>query len=260
MKKILLAFFGASLFSACSVENIIEVVPVMITYEPQNILTTSASMGGITMSEGGNPITEHGIVIGTNDMPTTADNKISVGSRIGDYYFNYEGLAPGTTYYYRAFGTNLTGTGYGDIYNFTTQEQAPCEPSQDNYLDTGLSTITIDSVEKESHPFTDGNIEFQTLTNNSTTKIFLGFKELDQRLPLTGTYTIVDDFLYQAGDSQGTVTLLVNSYIGWEQASAKGIAGDKIYVENTDGVVTFIFCDLELSNYYTLNGKFSYTE
>jgi hypothetical protein len=260
MKKLLFTIVSIGLLSGCSVENIVEVTPVMVTYEPQNVLTTSASLGGIVMSEGGGTVTEYGIVYGTTSLPTVNDNKIVEGTRIGEFYSNYEGFTPSTTYYYRAYGTNAKGNGYGDTYSFTTQEEAQCNPARDNFINTGLYGLDINYVDKEYNPFTDGNIQFGTSSTNSTTSIYLGFKEINQRLPLTGTYTIVDSFYSQQDYSQGTVTLVLNGYLGWEQSAGLGVAGDKIYVENNNGIVTFIFCNLELSNTYTLNGKFTYSE
>lgn len=259
MKKIFLSFVAATVAASCSVENIVTDTPEMITYEPQNILTTSASIGGMTLSEGGKPVTEYGIVYALHESPTTADSKIAVGERIGDFYINVEDFEPATTYYYRSYGINEIGTGYGETFNFTTQEEAPCQPVQDNFIDTGLYTMTVNDVDKRLDNW-DGNVRFETTSNNINTRIELRFNEIDRRLPLTGTYTIGYSFESQEALSQGKVLVSLHGYLGWEWAGAIGVPGSEIYVENNDGVITFIFCDLVLSNDYTLNGKFTYTE
>lgn len=259
MKKIILSLLGITLLTGCGVENINYTTPDMITYEPENVLTTSASLGGYALFEGGKNITEYGIAYSTGENPTVNDNKVAVGSRKGEFFNSYDIFTPGTTYYYRAYGINEVGVGYGETYSFTTQEPAPCNPTQNNRVDTGVNSFTVNSVQKEILPY-DGNLEFKTFANASTTVITLTFNEIDRRLPLTGTYTAVHGFDTLSPLSQGEVAVSIVGYIGWEMASAIAEPGTKIYVENNNGNVTFKFCTLEMSNYYTLNGKFTYTE
>lgn len=258
MKKIFLVFTTIGLLSACSVENIIEVTPLMVTYEPGNVLTTSASMGGITMSEGGKPINEYGVVFATNENPTTTDNKVAVGERLGDYYINYEGLNPGTTYFYRAYGTNAVGTGYGETYSFTTQEEAPCNPVQENLVDLGYRDIIINDVEMVDPPF-GATSQFETHTYNSSATIVMVFNEIEGRLPLTGTYHTDYEFDSQEPKSIGKVHMYVQDY-GVQIGGANVPPGNEIYIENNNGEITFTICGIPINQFYNLSGKFTYSE
>lgn len=133
MKKLFILSF-ITLFFTCQVENIVYLNPIMITDEPENVLTTSAILGGQALGEGGKEITEYGIVWSTSFPPTIDDNKIIVGNRLGSFSDVYDIFQPSTTYYYSVYGINEAGVGYGDIYEFTTTDEAPCNP-QENYLD-----------------------------------------------------------------------------------------------------------------------------
>ena len=83
------------------------------------VLTTSSSLSGAVAtvngnvtSENGSPVTERGFVYATTQDPTTANNKVIVGSGTGTFSGVTPSLASGT-YYFRAYAINNTGTSYG---------------------------------------------------------------------------------------------------------------------------------------------------
>jgi hypothetical protein len=263
MKRILFLLSLTGLLAGCAVENINYITPVMVTYMPENVQTRSASLGGIVLGEGGKDVTEYGLVYATTNPPTTADNKIAKGSRIGDFYDTYENIfQPETTYYYRSYGINEVGTGYGETYSFTTQGLPACNPAQNNKINTGIwfNTITINDVDKHigNETLGDGNIEFEATGSSTGIRIFLSFNEINRRLPLTGTYTIKYGFDSQSPPSVGEVEVFLWNYAS-QIGGAEAELEQKIYVENNNGVLTFIFCDIRFNEYYTLNGKYTYT-
>lgn len=265
MKKIYLLLFTLPFITSCSVENLLQDKPLMYTYEPTSVLTTSAILGGSTLSEMGNNITEYGIVYSTEDAPTITDTKIAIGERIGDFNYRFEIFSPGTTYYYRSYGTNSIGTGYGETYSFTTQEEAPCSHEIDNRLYTGVhGTININQILRDDIQayYSDGNVKFSTRSNYSNIRIELVFNEINAQLPKTGTYHTVYDFDESEGPSQGEVMIgLLNFYGSYDENGFSPKTGHTLYVENDDnGNVTFTFCNEEFSQYYTLDGKFTYHE
>jgi len=77
-----------------------------------DLTSTSLKSGGNITSDGGNPITARGVCWSTHQDPTVADNKTSDGSGSGIYSSSITGLTPGTTYYIRAYATNIYGTVY----------------------------------------------------------------------------------------------------------------------------------------------------
>ncbi|MGV3461676.1 MAG: hypothetical protein ACO1N9_14605 [Flavobacterium sp.] len=262
MRRISFLLAVTGLLASCSVENINYITPVMVTYEPQNVQRTSASVGGMVLGEGGKDVIEYGLVWGTAQNPTTADNKIAIGSRLGEFYNNYELFAPETTYYYRTYGTSEVGTGYGETYSFTTQGLPACNPTQNNRITPGqgAAPMTVYDV-LFSNDFTvgDGNIQFET-SANSPVRIYLSFNEINRRLPLSGTYTTVDTFDSLDPLSDGKVEMLVYNFgAPGAYGGGKADTDQKIYVENNNGVLTFIFCDVVINEVYTINGKFTYT-
>ena len=51
----------------------------------------------------------------SNNLGSTSD-----GTGVGSYTSNLTGLTSNTTYYVRAYATNIAGTGYGNELSFTT--------------------------------------------------------------------------------------------------------------------------------------------
>ena len=96
-------------------------LPTVTTTAITAILSTSATGGGNITNNGGATVTASGICYATTSGPTTASTKITGTTAIGSFISNLTGLAPGTTYYVKAYATNSLGTGYGSEVNFTTQ-------------------------------------------------------------------------------------------------------------------------------------------
>lgn len=77
---------------------------------------------GFQTSSKSSPITAKGVVWGTSPQPTLKDNFTNEGPGDDDFTSKLIGLTPNTTYYVRAYATNLGGTAYGAEYDFTTPE------------------------------------------------------------------------------------------------------------------------------------------
>ncbi|WP_268846119.1 hypothetical protein [Flavobacterium aestivum] len=250
------------LISGCEIDKIDYIVPIVTTYEPQNIQANSASLGGIIRSEGGKKITEYGIAWGENSNPTVNDNKIPKGSRFGETFETYSLFKENTTYYCRFYAINETGVGYGDEYSFKTSITAPCNPVVNNSVNLGNTKISIYKVDK-SYPSwgsNEGNIEFSTSSSNATARIYVQFNENNKNPPLTGEYTVGE---YEFGNninlSTGKAKLFIEDYGGWYGPNGDNASeGTKFYVKNDGKILTIIFCNTAVGKNYILNGKFSY--
>ena len=108
------------------------------TYGEQKDFTTAATLPtvvtgdisgttahGEVIDAGGAIVTERGICWGTSHNPTTAGTHGSSGMGMGPFSVELTDLAPGTTYYVRAYATNSAGTAYGSEKTLTTQANLP---------------------------------------------------------------------------------------------------------------------------------------
>ena len=95
-------------------------LPTVVT---GNISGTTAH--GEVTDAGGAIVTERGICWGTSHNPTTAGTHGSSGTGTGSFSVELTNLAPGTTYYVRAYATNSAGTAYGSEKTLTTDANLP---------------------------------------------------------------------------------------------------------------------------------------
>ncbi len=121
------------------------VAPTVSTAAPGSVTTTSAVLGGNVTADGGDNVTERGVVYSTsNNTPTTADAKATNGTGIGTFSATISTLMPGTTYYVRAYAVNSAGTSYGSSISFTTTPNAPVvvSPANGSLLSTDTPTYS----------------------------------------------------------------------------------------------------------------------
>lgn len=95
---------------------------VVITSHVSTFTTNAAVLGGSVVSDGGAFVTERGICYNKISSPTVNNNKIVIGSGIGNFNHKIERLDSATTYYIRAYAVNSKGITYGDEVSFTTDE------------------------------------------------------------------------------------------------------------------------------------------
>lgn len=95
--------------------------PNLTTSLPAVITSTTANSGGFVDSDGGAPISARGVVWSTTQQPTVAlATKTLDGTGVGSFSSNLTNLLPSTTYYVRAYATNIVGTRYGEERQLTT--------------------------------------------------------------------------------------------------------------------------------------------
>jgi len=103
--------------------------PVVSTTSISNISYTTATGGGNVTSAGAYPVTARGICWSTSQNPTLNDPHTVDGSGSGLFVSQLSGLAPGITYYVRAYATNQAGTAYGNQVVFATITSCPGIPT-----------------------------------------------------------------------------------------------------------------------------------
>ncbi len=106
-------------------ESLDPVVPVVSTTIVSEIAQTSAKCSSNIEKDGGAKVTERGICWNTVENPLIENNKVSGGTGIGDFTIDLSNLTPNTTYYIRAYASNIVGTSYGKQVIFKTEPEAP---------------------------------------------------------------------------------------------------------------------------------------
>ena len=107
--------------------------PTVLTNGSSEYTATSITAGGEVTADGGFAVTECGLCYSsTESTPTVENDKVISSVTTGTFSVTMEGLAPSTTYYFRAYATNENGTSYGDIWSIQTR--------------SGTATLTIGSI------------------------------------------------------------------------------------------------------------------
>lgn len=125
--------------------------PIVTTNDISNITVNTATCGGNVIFEGA-PTTACGVCWSTVQNPSIADNYTSDGSNMGGFNSFICSLTPNTTYYVRAYVTNVVGVAYGEERTFTTTaiptgDAIPCSstPTVTDYDGNVYNTVQIGS-------------------------------------------------------------------------------------------------------------------
>ena len=121
ISRVILLILSIFLIHSCEEKP---TAPVISTTAVTAISYTTATSGGEVTNEGGTPVTARGVCWNISLDPTTTNNKTSDGTGIGSFSSSLIGLTAGTTYYVRAYATNIVGTSYGNQVTFTTSQIA----------------------------------------------------------------------------------------------------------------------------------------
>ena len=131
-------------------------LPTVVTSSVSNITNNSATCGGNVISDGGATVTAKGVCWSTSENPTVSDNHTTDGSGTGPFTSNLTELSPDTTYYVRAYATNIAGTTYGTQRSFSTPSQEITLPV---VITDTISSITDTSAQSGGNVTSDGGAE-----------------------------------------------------------------------------------------------------
>jgi uncharacterized protein (TIGR02145 family) len=95
-------------------------LPVVKTYAPEFVSTTTITVGFRVESDGGAKISDCGLYIGDAPSPETLGSKIKIASDTGTFYVQINGLDGNSLYYMKAYAVNSKGEGLGSQVTFTT--------------------------------------------------------------------------------------------------------------------------------------------
>ncbi len=120
-------------------------IPEIITNSISDRTSISALCGGNIIYNGGAFISQRGVCWSTSANPDINDSITIDGSGDGNFTSIITHLTPNTTYYVRAYATNILGTAYGNQQQFTT---------------LSLATVTTDTATSvsDTSAYTGGNV------------------------------------------------------------------------------------------------------
>ena len=116
----LVAFLSIFAIGCGEDDNSAKQTPVLTTDTISAITYESAVCGGTISDDGGFPVTIRGVCWNTMQLPSVSDNNTTDGMGTGSFVSTLSGLDENTTYYVRAYATNIQGTSYGNEVVFTT--------------------------------------------------------------------------------------------------------------------------------------------
>jgi len=119
-------------------------VPSVTTSAVSSITSYGAVAGGEVTSDGGSAVTARGVVWSTSENPTLTEGELTTdGTGTGSFSSTLEELDCNTTYYVRAYATNMQGTAYGSQVSFTSGE---CPEGLPVVTTAAISSITDTSA------------------------------------------------------------------------------------------------------------------
>jgi uncharacterized protein (TIGR02145 family) len=95
-------------------------IPSILTLDASEITDSSAIINWKITSDGGSPVTETGVYIGTEPNPHLTGNKAPAGSGTGEISLKLVNIPHSTCFYYRAYAINSSGESVGNEKNFLT--------------------------------------------------------------------------------------------------------------------------------------------
>ena len=126
--------------------------PGVQTAGASSVAATSATLNGSITSGGSSNITQYGFLWGTDQDNLANTLQVSTDNHSGAFSDTLGNLTAGTTYYFKAYAENASGTTYGTVISFTTAgaSQAPAAPTTPptpvTFSDVPVSDWAYDAV------------------------------------------------------------------------------------------------------------------
>ena len=208
-------------------------LPVVTTNDIGEAISSYAICGGSIIDDGGLDIIARGVCWSTIQNPTISDNYTIEGVGVGSFTSTITDLDENTTYYVRAYATNVKGTGYGEIKAFSTKEiTLPIVLTNDISDITSVSAVCGGNVTYNGYSvITDKGICWST-----------------SLYP-----TIMDDYISDNGESMEFVGKLISLtdnttyYVRAYATNEKGTSYGDTKIFMTNGIINgYEFVDLGL--------------
>ncbi len=195
------------------------------TTDVVNITQTSATAGGMIVSDGSSSISNYGVCYNTTGLPDVFSNKVEFTGTTGNFTASIEGLTPGTTYYLKAYATTASGVNYGEEVTFTTRSaDAPLAYWMQPFNDTSHFPATNPSSDMEIEVPGQGTWIYKGAYKGSNTLYIRDGSPYNLRLVKNGSYVItpiledgVTDVSFDEGRGERELTIYTsaNGGLNW---------------------------------------------
>ncbi|MEZ5106154.1 MAG: FISUMP domain-containing protein [Draconibacterium sp.] len=150
-----------------------------VTTVLSEVTNHSVTIGGTIPDDGGDPITERGVVYSLSPATTiTNATKVVMGSGIGSFSQTIPGLFADTLYFAKAYGINSVGASYGTEVIFRTETDIPTIYTEDATSITATGAyLGGNIVDDNGKPITERGIVYSSTNSNpnyTDSKIYLG--------------------------------------------------------------------------------------
>lgn len=229
------------------------VAPSAQTMSATSISQTGATLNGKVVSAGSYSVTARGFVYGTS--ATNLSQNVESTVTTDNFNKAISGLAPSTTYYYKAYAVNSVGTSYGEVTSFTTL--APTAPT----VVTGVATnITSQGATLNGNVTSDGGANvtargfvYGTNQNNLTQNVSCGTGTGSMNYNLTlsvgGTYYYKAYATNSIGTTYGEVKTFDMTYINGHEYVDLGLPSGNLWAT----------CNVGASSPTDVGGTYYYT-
>jgi N-acetylneuraminic acid mutarotase len=175
MKKLMSYFVLACLVAGIGVLNGCKKEPDPISMPAVSTASVESTSNtvvvkGVVISEGGAEVTARGVCWSTSHEPTISYSKTEDGTGEGAFLSYLNDLVPNTTYYVRAYATNIEGTSYGNEITFSTGPASPVTLTTSVVvLITGTTAVSGGSITNDGGgQITSRGICWSTVQNPTT--------------------------------------------------------------------------------------------
>lgn len=163
--------------------------PVVSTTSISNVNSNSATCGGNVTSDGGSAVTARGVCWSTSQNPTISNSTTNDGTGTGSFTSSITGLTAGTTYYVRAYATNVQGTSYGTQQSVTPFQLGTFANITKTYGDAPFTLVDPTSASTGAFTYTSDNTGVATISGNTVTITGAGTTTITATQAASGIYS-----------------------------------------------------------------------
>jgi uncharacterized protein (TIGR02145 family) len=240
-------------------------LPTVVTLEPTDILRGSAVCSGKITNDGNSEILACGICYSTSDTPTISDNVVAATNNSTNFTCTLSGLSAGTTYYVRAYATNVGGTEYGETVMFETTDYAWVDLGLPSGLKWATCNVGATKPEEYGNYYAWGETAIKTTYSGATYLFSNDGCNTFTKYNTDDSYGTIDNkTVLEAADDAATQNWGENwhtptydewtelySTCTWSLTVQSGVSG--YVVKATNG--NYIF--LPLAGYYSSSGSYN---